>query len=194
MKNVMTKTLAVGSLVLASSPLFAAEYVIDSQGAHAAVEFKINHLGFSWLNGRFNNFEGTFSYDPANPSASTVAVEIDTESVDSNHAERDKHLRSKDFLDVSEFPMAKFVSTSFEPGSDNTATVQGDLTLHGVTKPVTMAVTKMGEGDSPWGDYRMGFEGTAEIKLKDFGIDYNLGPAAETVYLELYVEGIRGSQ
>ena len=149
MKNVMTKSLAIGSLVLASSPLFAAEYVIDSQGAHAAVEFKIQHLGISWLNGRFNNFEGTFNYDEADPAASKVTVEIDAESVDSNHAERDKHLRSKDFLDVSEYPMAKFVSTSFEQGSDNTATMVGDLTLHGVTKPVTLAVTKMGEGDSP---------------------------------------------
>ena len=189
MKFNKTHLIAAGALALASGPLFAADYKIDE--THAAVEFKISHLGISWLHGRFNDFSGDFSYDAAAPADSKINVEINTESLDSNHAERDKHLRSADFLNVGEFPKATFVSTSFEPGEGDKATLTGDLTLHGVTKPVTLDVTKTGEGEDPWGGYRVGFEGTTEFKLKDFGIDYNLGPASETVYMELYLEGIR---
>lgn len=186
-----TKTLATAGLLLATSPLFAADYVVDTKGAHASIGFKIQHLGYSWLKGRFNTFSGEFSYDEAAPEKSKITIDIDPKSIDSNHAERDKHLRNADFLDVNSFPTAKFVSTSFAPKGNGEATLTGDLTLKGVTKPVEIAVTKLGEGKDPWGGYRAGFEGVTEIKLKDFGIDYNLGPASETVYLELSVEGIR---
>ena len=89
---------------------FAAGYKIDP--THSFVEFRIQHLGFSWLYGRFNTVSGEFSYDAANPETSKVSVEIDTASVDTNHAERDKHLRSDDFLDVEQYPTAMFRSTS----------------------------------------------------------------------------------
>jgi polyisoprenoid-binding protein YceI len=191
MNTLLKTSLALGGLVLASSPLYAADYVIDSKGAHAAIEFRIQHLGYSWLNGRFNKFEGQFSYDEAQPNNASVSVEIDTTSIDSNHAERDKHLRNDDFLNVGEFPKAKFVSSQYSDNGDGTASMTGNLTLHGVTKPVVLAVSKVGEGKDPWGGYRAGFEGSTEIKLKDFGINYNLGPASETVYLNLSVEGIR---
>ena len=191
MNTLLKTSVALGSLVLASSPLYAADYVIDTKGAHAAIEFRIQHLGYSWLNGRFNTFEGQFSYDAEQPNNSSATVEIDTASIDSNHAERDKHLRSGDFLDVSEYPKAKFVSTNYNDNGDGTASMTGDLTLHGVTKSVVLAVSKVGEGKDPWGGYRAGFEGSTEIKLKDFGIDYNLGPASETVYLNLSVEGMK---
>lgn len=190
--NTFVKTsLALSSLMLASSPLYAADYVIDSKGAHAAIEFRISHLGIGWVTGRFNTFEGQFSYEATQPENSKVSVEIDTSSLDSNHAERDKHIRGSDFLDVTAFPKATFVSTEYSDNGDGSASMIGDLTLHGVTKPVVVAVSKVGEGNDPWGGFRAGFEGTAEIKLKDFGIDYNLGPAAETLYLDLYVEGIK---
>lgn len=113
---------------------------------------------------------------------------IDTERA---HAERDKHLRSADFLDVNQYPEAQFVSTSYTPNGDGTATLDGELTLHGVTRPISIAVEKIGEGQDPWGGHRVGFSGETELQLKDFGIDYNLGPASETVYLGLEVEGIR---
>lgn len=176
--------------VLGGSLAQAAEYQIDIKGAHAFVNFRVSHLGYSWLEGRFNTFDGNFSYDAKKPQASTVMVNIETASVDSNHAERDKHLRSKDFLDVKRFPNAKFVSTSFAPVGEGYA-LKGNLTLHGVTKPVTLAVDKIGEGKDPWGGYRAGFSGSTEFKMSDFGINANLGPASETVYMELLVEGIR---
>ncbi len=176
---------------LAATPAMAADYVIDTEGAHASINFRISHLGYSWLIGRFNEFTGTFTYDADNPQASEINVTINTASIDSAHAERDKHLRSADFLDVNQYPEAQFVSTAYTPNGDGTATLDGELTLHGVTRPISIDVEKIGEGQDPWGGHRVGFSGETELQLKDFGIDYNLGPASETVYLGLEVEGIR---
>ena len=86
-----------------SAPTAATEYVIDTKGGHASINFRVQHLGFSWLTGRFDTFSGAFRYDEKNPSASGISVTIDTTSVNSNHAERDKHLRGADFLDVAAF-------------------------------------------------------------------------------------------
>ena len=180
------------AITCAASPLVqAADYVIDTEKAHAFIQFRIKHLGYSWLLGRFNDFEGTFSYSEADPSAAKVEVTIRTASIDSNHAERDKHLRGKDFLDVDRFPEATFVSTGFAENDGTTAVLTGDLTLHGVTRPVTIAVKHIGHGPDPWGGQRRGFEGTTSLKLADFDIDYDLGPAAREVELFLSVEGIK---
>jgi len=89
----------------------AEKYEFDTEKQHAFIQFRIQHLGFSWLHGRFNEFDGRFTYDPENPANSQVRVTIDTASVDTNHAERDKHLREEDFLYVKEYPEARFVST-----------------------------------------------------------------------------------
>jgi polyisoprenoid-binding protein YceI len=169
----------------------AADYVIDTEKAHAFIQFRIQHLGYSWLYGRFNEFEGKFTYDEKNPAANKVEVVIRTASIDSNHAERDKHLRSDDFLDVAKHPEARFVSSRFEDRGDGKAVLTGDLTLHGVTRPVTIDVERIGEGKDPWGGYRAGFQGTATLKLADFGITRDLGPASQDVELTLSVEGIR---
>jgi polyisoprenoid-binding protein YceI len=190
MKKTLVST-ATALALLAASPAMAEDYVIDTKGAHASIQFKIAHLGYSWLYGRFNTFSGEFSYDEKQPSAARVSVEIDTASVDSNHAERDKHLRSKDFLDVSKYPTATFVSTGFESDVDGNGTLTGNLTLHGVTKPVSISVSQVGTGKDPWGGYRRGFEGSTTLTLKDYGIDFNLGPASTEVELILNVEGIR---
>lgn len=184
--------LAAAALVLATPlPLSAADYLIDSGKVHASINFRIQHLGFSWLTGRFDKFDGTFSYDENNPAAARVSVTIDTNSVNSNNPERDKHLRSADFLAVGSHPSASFTSTSVTPGADGTATITGDLTLHGVTKQVVIDAKLVGKGDDPWGGYRAGFSGTTKITLADFGIPGDLGPASREVYLDLNVEGIR---
>ncbi|MEJ2622786.1 MAG: YceI family protein [Candidatus Thiodiazotropha sp.] len=172
-------------------PLHAAEYTIDKKGAHAFIQFRIKHLGYSWLYGRFNDFSGQFSYDENNPSAAKIVVDIKPASVDSNHAERDKHLRGEEFLYVDKYPTAKFVSTSFKELADGKASLKGELTLRGVTKPVEIDVQHIGHGKDPWGGYRRGFFGTTEIALADFGIPFDLGPASKTVQLEFSIEGIR---
>lgn len=165
-------------------------YAIDTQGMHASINFKIQHLGYSWLTGRFEKFGGSYVYDAANLTNSKVEVEIDTASVNSNHAERDKHLRSADFLNVKKYPQARFESRKVS-GSDSEMVIDGQLTLNGVTRDVTIAAHKIGEGKDPWGGYRSGFSGTTELKLADYGITYDLGPASAKVLLELNIEGIR---
>ena len=191
MKTLLSLTAAL--LISLSGNLHATEYKIDTAGAHAFIQFKIKHLGYSWLHGRFDDFEGRFSYDPKKPEDSDVTVVIDTASVNSNHAERDKHLRGKDFLHVEKYPQARFESTAFIPKGNGKAELKGELTLHGVTREISIDVTEIGGGKDPWGGYRQGFHGTTEFALKDFGIDYDLGPASRTVQLILDVEGIAQS-
>lgn len=183
---------AISSLSLLGLPALADNYTIDTKGAHASINFSIKHLGYSVLTGRFDTFAGDFSYDPAKPEASAINVTIDTNSVNSNHAERDKHLRSKDFLNVEKFPKSTFVSKKVVAGKDKDSfDLIGDFTLNGVTKSITIAAKKIGEGKDPWGGYRAGFEGTTELTLKDFNIVFPLGPASETVKLSLNVEGVK---
>jgi polyisoprenoid-binding protein YceI len=179
------------AVAMLAKPVAAAEYDIDIKGAHASINFRIPHLGFSWLVGRFDRFAGTFSYDEANPGAAKIVVEIDTASINSNHAERDKHLRNADFLDVAQFPKATFVSTSVAPDGTGKAKITGDFTLRGVTKPLTIDAVVIGGGADPWGGYRQGFSGKARLVLADFGIVKELGPASKEVDLDLHVEGVR---
>ena len=176
--------------VAAAAPATAADYVIDTAKSHASVNFRIKHLGFSWLTGRFNDFSGTFTFDDAHPEASKVKVEVNTDSIDSNHAERDKHLRSKDFLDTGAYPKATFESTAVKVNGDK-ATITGNLTLHGVTKPIEIVAERIGGGADPWGGFREGFTGTTRIPLKDFGIKFDLGPVSQEVELTLNIEGVR---
>lgn len=186
------KSLTAALVLTLSSQTFSAEtYQIDTKGMHAAIEFKIKHLGYSWLTGRFNDFSGTITYDEKSPSASAVDVTIKTSSVDSNHAERDKHLRSDDFLNVKKFPTATFKSNKVVSTGKDKADITGILTLNGVSKSVTIKSSEIGAGTDPWGGFRRGFEGSTEIALKDFNINFNLGPASEKVLLSLYIEGIR---
>ncbi len=168
-------------------PAFAAKYEIDNQGSHASINFKISHMGFSFLTGRFNEFNGSFEYDEKQPESSSIVVNINTASVDSNHAERDKHLRSDDFFDVKNHPSAKFISTKFVKKGQDKLSILGNLTLLGVTKPVTIDAIKIGQGEDPWGGYRVGFSGSTSIEMSDFDFDSDYG----SVYLDLHIEGIR---
>jgi polyisoprenoid-binding protein YceI len=185
---------AAASLLVSAAvavPASAEDYTIDTKGAHASINFRVKHLGFSWVTGRFDKFAGTFAFDDKNLAASKVKVEIDTASVNSNHAERDKHLRGADFLDVTKFPTATFESTSVTPAGDGKATIAGKLTLRGVAKDATINAVRIGGGDDPWGGYREGFEGTTKFALADFGVPKDLGPASKEVELTLHVEGVR---
>ncbi len=190
-KTIIVLTLLATLALFPPSTLLAADYQIDAKGAHAYIAFKINHLGFSMVMGRFNTFSGTFQYDENNPAAFTTQVTVDVASVDSNQAERDKHLRSKDFFDVEKHPEATFVSTGYKDNGDGNGVLSGDLTLRGVTKPITIAIEQMESGKDPWGNFRHGFSGKTTLTLKDFGIPFDLGPKGEEAQLEFSVEGIR---
>ena len=183
--------LAIGSALLSAGSAMAADYVIDKEGQHAFVDFKISHLGYSYITGTFKDLDGKFSFDAAKPEDAKVEVNVRTASVFSNHAERDKHLRSADVLNVGAHPVATFKSTSVKPTGERSFDITGDLSLNGVTRPVTIRASLIGEGKDPWGGYRAGFEGATRLKLKDFAIATDLGPASQEVELTLSVEGVR---
>lgn len=192
----MKKTIiaaAIASTALFAGTAQAEEYKIDIEGQHAFIQFKINHLGYSWLLGRFNEFDSSFNYDENAPEDASINVTIETASIDTNHAERDKHLRSDDFLNVSEFPTARFESTRYVPDEDDAdeGTMYGNFTLNGVTKEIAIDVEHVGAGEDPWGGFRRGFEGEVDLTLADYNIDYNLGPAAREVELYFSIEGVR---
>lgn len=192
MKSMFAGAVAL-TLAATMSNVFADDYVVDTEGAHAFVQFRVQHLGYSWLYGRFNDFSGEFTYDDKDPSKNKVKINIDVNSLDSNHARRDKHLRGEDFFDVGKFPTASFESTAYKPTGEGKADLTGNLTLHGVTKPVTIAVAHIGGGKDPWGGFRQGFEGSVTIKPAEWGIPMaeKLGPASAEVELILSVEGVR---
>ncbi|MBK4768901.1 MULTISPECIES: YceI family protein [Pantoea] len=182
--------LSAAALFSTSLSASAAEYKFDKEGQHAFVQFRIQHLGYSWLYGSFKDFDGSFTFDEANPAADKVNVTINTNSLDTNHAERDKHLRSADFLNTGKFPQASFSSTEVKKqGTDYKIT--GNLTLNGVTKPITLDAQLIGEGKDPWGGYRAGFAASGEIVLKEFNISKDLGPASQKAELIISVEGVR---
>ncbi|MGM0915510.1 MAG: YceI family protein [Pseudomonadota bacterium] len=190
-KSAIAAALSATALVGVSQAQ-AADYAIDIDGQHAFVQFKISHLGFSYLLGSFEEFSGSFQYDPENLEDAGAQLEVQVDSLNSNHAERDKHILSDDFLDAGEYPTATFESTGFEPTGDGEGVLTGDLTLHGETNQIEMPVTLLGEGEDPWGGYRAGFEGSTTLELADYGVDMSDFPEAMHE-LELYVtfEGIR---
>jgi len=190
MKKQFIQLLAASSIVIFSHTISAAEYIIDTKGAHASINFKIMHAGFSWLTGRFNTFDGSFNYDKDKIQDSSIKVAIDTASIDSNHAKRDKHLRSDDFLNVADHPQAIFESTKVIQKDNGKMDIEGKLTLNGVTQNIVIDAIKIAEGERK-NKYLAGFTGTTELVLKDFNIKKSLGPTSTSVFMELHIEGIR---
>jgi|LauGreDrversion4_2_1035121.scaffolds.fasta_scaffold825988_1 polyisoprenoid-binding protein YceI len=181
--------LALTASALTLSPLSASADVFTLDAGHSAVLFKAKHFGVGYTYGRFNKISGTYT----SGAAPTVSFEVDASSVDSANAKRDDHLKGPDFFNVNETPKITFKSTRWEDKGGGSALVTGDLSLHGVTKSVTVTVIKVGEGSDPYGGYRAGFETTFTIKRSDFGISYGL-PAAVSDEITLIVsfEGVRG--
>ncbi|MEY4642363.1 MAG: hypothetical protein RLZZ227_2357 [Pseudomonadota bacterium] len=186
-KTAKTRIAAAMLLAFVSGASQAADYVIDGTGGgmHSSVNFVASHVGISDLWGRFNDISGTFTYDPANVAASAISVKIDPASLDTNHEARDAHLKTADYLDVAKFPDAGFVSTMVHDLGDGKFHVTGNFTLHGVTKEIAFEATKTGEGETPFGDYRVGFEAETMLNLPDYGVN------AGELTLHLAVEGVR---
>lgn len=184
MKKLIVTTIL--SSMLFAGHVFAANYKIDTEGAHASVNFVANHLGVSMLAGRFDDFNGTFTWDSANPSASTIDVTIQTKSINTNHAERDKHFRTADYFAADTYPTITFKGTKFETTDGKTGKMHGQLTMHGTTKDIVIDVKKVGEAEVMRA-YRVGFEGTTTINGKDYGFSRDTGP----VKVMLYIEGHR---
>lgn len=165
----------------------AGAYALDS--SHGKITWSVKHLGFSTYYGQFVNVEATLNLDPANPSASSLTATIPLTDVDPNSDGLKAHLQTADFFDTANHPVATFVSRSVTVDADDAseATVVGDLTLRGVTRPVTMEVEFNQAGPSMGGTYKVGFDGEATIKRSEFGVDYAVPAVSDEV--ELHIEG-----
>ncbi len=146
-------------------------YSIDK--SHSDVNFSVRHMVFAKVRGHFSQWTAELGYDAADPARSSVSVSIDTGSIDTREPQRDAHLKSPDFLDAEKFPKITFKSTKVERKGDKKYALVGDLTIHGVTKAVTLEVEELGGGKDPWGNQRLGFSAKTKIDRGDFGLKWN---------------------
>lgn len=193
MKPIRFSALVLLSVFLFGPTALAAPYKIDPD--HTSVTFKIRHV-LSHVPGRFNQFEGSFDYDPEKPETWKVNATVQAASIDTNVAPRDKHLRSPDFFDVAKYPTLTFVSTGVTDVTPTSAKLNGLLTIHGVEKPVVFDLEINGVAKDPWGNVRASFTATTKVNRKDFGLTWNQALetgqflVGEEVVIALEVEGL----
>lgn len=172
-----------------------ATYVIDP--SHSLIEFAVKHLVITTTKGRFNTFSGEIRFDSADPTQSSVQVEIDADSVDTRDPKRDEHLRSNDFFGVGDHPRITFTSTRIEANGRDRFKVTGDLTMAGITREIVLDAELNGVATSPWGQSVVGFSASTQINRKDYNITWNAAlegggvVVSDTVKIALEVEAIR---
>jgi len=153
---------------------FADSFKLDE--SHTHLGFKIRHLGFSNVRGKFDKFQGTGKYDEKTGKLSDLKVNIQADSINTNEPDRDKHLRSPDFFDVVKFKELKFESTNIKYNGKKPSQITGKLTIHGITKTVTLDIEEWGgKAEDAWGNQRIAFEATGKIDRRDFGLTWNKG-------------------
>jgi polyisoprenoid-binding protein YceI len=191
LSTVFVAGLSMAQLIGPAQSRAADDFAIDA--AHTNIVFLIDHLGYSTMIGQFQDFAGDFAFDQENVANSKVAITIQAASVDTDHDARDDHLRSPDFFNVEEFPEITFVSTGAEKIDDNSGKIMGDLTLMGVTKPVTLDVTFNQLSPHPIPSYEgvlvAGFSARTTIDRTEFGMGYAAGAIGNEVEFWLEVEG-----
>lgn len=164
--------------------------------AHTSVEFVVRHLMITKVRGRFTAFEGTLQLEASSDLPAAIRATIDATSIDTREEQRDTHLRSADFFDVEKFPTLTFESTRVY-GAPDAFTAEGRLTIHGVTRDVTLSGSFEGRANDPWGGVRVGYTAHATINRKDFGLTWNAAletggvVVGDEVRIELNVEAIR---
>jgi len=179
--------LLIALLVAGVAQATTTRYDLDAK--HTQVRFGWTHFGFSHQVGRFDQFDAQFQFDPADPTKSTLSVTIPIASIDTGVPALDEHLRSADFFDATKFPTATFKSTKVEAVGPKALKVSGDLTLHGVTKPVVLDVTINQIGPYPMGGRpSAGFDATATLKRSDFGIDRYVPNVSDDIALAITTE------
>ena len=194
MKNERYKVMKPLTLVVALISAFvlsanaADTFKVDA--VHSFALFSVQHLGIANTYGRFNDISGTVVFDKDNPSNSSVELSVKVESLDTHNSIRDRSLKSPDFFDAKQFPTMNFKSTKVE-GSGDSLKVSGDLTIHGVTKPLTVDFKKGGEGKGVFGEMRGGGETRFTIKRSDFGMNFQQGAVGDEVNITLSLEGIK---
>jgi polyisoprenoid-binding protein YceI len=166
----------------------AEDYTVDAM--HTAVTFKVSHIGLSWTHGRFNDVQGSFSIDPEDAAKCSFNLMIKAESIDTGNTKRDDHLRSPDFFNVKQFPSLSFQSTVIKAIKDGYQ-VTGDLTLHGVTKPVTFSLLGGRKAEFPKGVQRTGYSTDLRLKRTDYGMDKMTEAIGDEVYISISFEGTK---
>ena len=166
-----TPTQAAAPVAVAERDALTGDYTIDA--SHSRLGFSARHAMVTTVRGQFGEFEGGAHLDTTDPTASSAKVSIRTASISTGQADRDAHLRSADFFDVETFPEIGFVTTSVTRADVATWTVTGDLTIKGVTNPVTIDFESTGSARDPFGNLRVGFEGAATINRRDWGLTWN---------------------
>gem|GEM_PF-130824 len=196
MKCFKTKLAGIVTVCLAFAPINAAQadqYQLEM--SHTSIIFGISHFNYSFTYGRFNEAKGDFVWNNANPAASQFRVAINTASIDTNDPKRDGHLRSADFFNANQFHQITFLSTSVSPApTDPTGknyNVTGNMTMHGVTRQVTLPMQKLGEGLGPYGKYRCGFFCSTKLKRSDFGMTNMIPKIGDEVAITISFEGVR---
>ncbi|RYP83901.1 polyisoprenoid-binding protein [Nocardioides guangzhouensis] len=173
------------------------DYTLDT--SHTRLGFSARHAMVTTVRGSFPSFEGTAKIDTANPAASSVSLAIDVAGIETGNADRDGHLRSGDFFDAEQFPTITFTSTEVVREDENTWQITGDLTIKGVTKPVTIEFESTGSARDPFGNLRVGFEGATSINRKDWGLTWNAALetggvlVSEKIKLEFDVSAIQNA-
>ncbi|WP_336232548.1 YceI family protein [Thalassospira sp. CH_XMU1458] len=186
----VTLAVVAGLSGAAFSAQAADTYKLDP--THTSVLFIVNHLGFSDYQGRFNGVTGELTLDRENPSASSATITIDLNQIDSGVEALDNHMKTADFFNVEEFPTATFTSTSVELVGENAATVTGDLTLLGETKPLVLDVSLSGEGTHPMtGDEVVGFSADGVVTRTDYGMDFLVPGVGDEVTLQISSEFLK---
>jgi polyisoprenoid-binding protein YceI len=162
----------------------AGPYEVDKK--HASIIFRIDHMGFALYQARFNTFDAKINLDPKAPEKSTVEATVDVASVDANDKDLEKHLHGADFFDVAKFPKATFKSTKITKTGADTGTMEGELTMHGVTQPVTLNLLFHGYGLHPKSKIpTIGFGATGKIKRSQWGINYGVPMVGDDVMLQI---------
>lgn len=185
----MKKALLITTLIAMPLTSIAESYTVDP--AHTYVSFAINHLGFSTMRGKFDEQSGSLEYSPDAKTAS-VTIEINAASIDTGHAKRDEHLSSPDFLNVVEYPTITFKSTKTGWSGNKMTSVTGDLTIMGVSQPVTLKVTSIVCGAHPFNKKEMcGFDAETSIRRSDFGVNYGIPAIGEVLDLNIELEAFK---
>jgi len=180
---------------LTSPTTLTGTYAVDA--THSRIGFVARHAMVTKVRGSFNEFEGSGYFDAENPVNSSLELTIQAASIDTRNADRDGHLRGNDFFDMETYPQITFVSTSVEHVDDSNYRVTGDLTIKGVTKPVSVDFEYTGTAIDPFQNQRIGFEGKTTVNRKDWGVNWNAALEAggvlvsEKVTLEFEVSAIR---
>lgn len=190
MKKLLSLVFALFLFVATQASAAPERYVYDP--AHTQIMFSVSHLGFSFSHGMFTKFSGGFTLDSEKPEESMADISIETGSVDLNSEAWETHMKSPDFFNVEKFPAMTFKSMKVERTGEKTAKMTGDLTLLGVTKPVTLDVTFNSTGVHPMNKNNIaGFSLKGALKRSDFGMAYGLPNIGDDVQLDIQVEGIR---